>query len=926
MVSDEGDGRTPAPGGELNEQPWDVFISYSRRDEEFTRRLTGALTDRGRRCWVDWRDISATADWMEEIEAAIDATRAFIFIVSPDSVRSSTCRRELDHAVTSSKRILPVVTREPGEADVPKEVARRNWIFLRRDDDFAAGLSQLEGALDTEPEWAATHTRLLVRAREWERSGRDPSHLLRGNDLRAAEDWLARSHQRVEPQPSPLHTEHVIASRRAATRAQRTRTAVLAVALVIAAVLSFIAIGQRNRAEDQARVAHSRELAARALLIAKTQPFAGLVVADEATRIEPTEQAVQALRQTLQQTASAIAVIRGIGAKVNGVALDQGGKRIAVAADDGTVTLWTPEGEPKGELDTGADSVRSASFSANGQRLALGLGRRGIQIWNPQSERLVRRIATPQAVRSVALSPDGSAVAAGGVRGAALWRAGDPAPTQLGRRGLVFSVAFSPDGRRVLTGGLRGVAELFRAGDGRLLRTLDVSAQSGGDRTDVNGVAFSTDGELATTADQSGRAIVWDLSDGDVVASVHASRDELTTATLSGDGMRLLTAGFDNDAKLWKLNAAGRGGARLLATLKGHDGAIPSAALSRDGRLAVTGSADDTVRTWNADPDDSVATVPAGPAIAVSYNGDGSELLTVEQSARLWTPDGRRVAALHPPRSVQLLLDGEYSADGRLVATTDFDRPSRVRVWQLPAARQILSIAPPPDANSEGAEITPGDTRVIAAYDNGAIRITDISTGATVGRLRSPSTVRSIDLSPDGSLLAAGSDEGPVWIWDLNSRKLIATLEGHSDYVGNVRFNADGSRLISVSDDRTAIIWDVATGAPVAKLIGHTAPVSDGDFSPDSTYAVTSSEDGTVRAWDAATGAALETFNGFPSFVYGVDYSPDGRSIAAGGAYADVVRIFECDLCVGAEDLAAQAEARLNATVTPEQRRDALAG
>ena len=62
----------------------DVFISYSRRDAAFARRLVGELDARDCRCWVDWRDIPPSAEWMDEIKAAIDATDGFVFVLSDD--------------------------------------------------------------------------------------------------------------------------------------------------------------------------------------------------------------------------------------------------------------------------------------------------------------------------------------------------------------------------------------------------------------------------------------------------------------------------------------------------------------------------------------------------------------------------------------------------------------------------------------------------------------------------------------------------------------------------------------------------------------------------------------------------------------------------------------------------------------------------
>ena len=153
----------------------DVFISYSRRDSEFVQALHAALERRGRDAWVDWEDIPPAVDWKEELQAGIDRAGVLIFVITPDSLRSEVCARELEQAIAHGKRIVPGVRREPGHVPVPPALADRNWIFLRDDAEFDAGVEKLISALDTDAAWVRDHTRLLVRAVEWDRSERRES-------------------------------------------------------------------------------------------------------------------------------------------------------------------------------------------------------------------------------------------------------------------------------------------------------------------------------------------------------------------------------------------------------------------------------------------------------------------------------------------------------------------------------------------------------------------------------------------------------------------------------------------------------------------------------------------------------------------------------------------------------------------------------
>src|SRR5207253_10852124 len=90
----------------------DVFISYSRKDIDFVRHLLEALAARNRKAWVDWNDIPPSADFMEEIYAAIEKANTFVYVLSPDSIASAVCSREVAHAIKNHKRLLPVVTRD----------------------------------------------------------------------------------------------------------------------------------------------------------------------------------------------------------------------------------------------------------------------------------------------------------------------------------------------------------------------------------------------------------------------------------------------------------------------------------------------------------------------------------------------------------------------------------------------------------------------------------------------------------------------------------------------------------------------------------------------------------------------------------------------------------------------------------------------
>lgn len=112
----------------------DVFISYAREDREFVAELSLTLHARGRKPWVDMSEIPLTADYQKVIDAAIEASRTFVFIISPDSLASVECRREVAHAVQHCKRLLPLLRRGIEDAALKSlpEIAARSAGACRR--------------------------------------------------------------------------------------------------------------------------------------------------------------------------------------------------------------------------------------------------------------------------------------------------------------------------------------------------------------------------------------------------------------------------------------------------------------------------------------------------------------------------------------------------------------------------------------------------------------------------------------------------------------------------------------------------------------------------------------------------------------------------------------------------------------------------
>lgn len=142
--------------------------------------------------------------------------------------------------------------------------------------------------------------------------------------------------------------------------------------------------------------------------------------------------------------------------------------------------------------------------------------------------------------------------------------------------------------------------------------------------------------------------------------------------------------------------------------------------------------------------------------------------------------------------------------------------------------------------------------------------------------------VYSIAISPDGKILASGSYDNTIQLWNLPNGKPLRTLSGHTEKVKSVAFSPDGQILASSSVDKTINLWNIRTGELLKTFTGHSSFVLSVAFSPDGQMLASSSADKTIKLWNLRTGKLLRTLQGHSGWVYSVTFSPDGKILANG--------------------------------------------
>ncbi len=150
-----------------------------------------------------------------------------------------------------------------------------------------------------------------------------------------------------------------------------------------------------------------------------------------------------------------------------------------------------------------------------------------------------------------------------------------------------------------------------------------------------------------------------------------------------------------------------------------------------------------------------------------------------------------------------------------------------------------------------------------------------IQTGHSLG-------VAAVTFSPDNKLLASGSVDNTVKLWDTSARQELRTLKGPISKIGAVAFSPNGKWLAAGGVEGEIHLWDVITGRDGPSFAGHTLKILALAFSPDNRLLASGSADNTVKVWDLATGRLIHTFHGHKGWVTTVAFARDSQLFASG--------------------------------------------
>lgn len=372
----------------------------------------------------------------------------------------------------------------------------------------------------------------------------------------------------------------------------------------------------------------------------------------------------------------------------------------------------------------------------------------------------------------------------------------------------------------------------------------------------VKSIAFSPDEKLLASGGADNTVKLWDVASGKELRTFYGHSNEISSVAFSPDGTMLASAGWDFRIILWNTSSG-----KEIKRLMGHPEMINSVAFSPNGKTLASRSNGEIIKLWD---------VQAGKDISTWSSGEYQDY-----SGTLKRP-GNTLA---------------FSSDGDTVAYADLDGLSIV-LMNYRTGRQLKTLTGNTSFihsltfTAGGKKLVSGGRKEIKVWDVESGRVTSgrqfFSSGANAP------DVLSVDVSPDGSTIAAVKEDGTITTWrvaDGRELKEIHTEKGRKLESGILAFGPDGNTLATaVADGQNTYplkLWNVSNGDEIRSFAGRSVETYKMRLSPDGQRLVTSGEPSTIKVWNLAGGQQLKSIRTDLLSIEALEFSPDSASVAA---------------------------------------------
>ena len=589
-------------------------------------------------------------------------------------------------------------------------------------------------------------------------------------------------------------------------------------------------------------------------------------------------------------------------------------------------TQWhLPEGAT---ARLGKGKINDVKFSPDGNRLAVATDI-GVWLYNAHTGAEIALVkAQPRgnrAVNIITLAPDGTTLAVGsgslgGANGAVeLW------DTTTGERltvfgedmGAVQALEFSADGKTLASASWAGMMKyyLWEVATGReVLNFTKVQHQIPHSKSAV--VLSHTPHSVASTDVNTVK--IWDVVSGELRHTFADDQNPTLVLAFSPDGKTL--AGSHHTIRLWDTETGNE-----RSELHRHRNSVSIMTFSSDGRILASGDNGGKVRLWDLDSPDpkpfkKKSTLPSllrsitgdkasetnntreNPMPiehtlsieALDFTPDSKMLVTGSQdgAAIMWDVETRNrlFTVMGHTGSVKALA---FLEDDKTLISASSD--GTLRIWETDTQNQQL--IPIKYKRSILCMVLSSDRKTVALGGVGNdVHLWDADTKNFVATFKTghENYVDTLVFSPDDKILASGSRDRRIELWDVTHQQRLSILDGHTDGIMDMAFSADGKKFASTSRDGTAHLRDLDTEKKTALVTAPNSGVNALAFSPDSSLLVSGCWNEKIQLWDANTHQHIADFIDVRQTVYHLEFSPDGKTVVT-GSQGGLIQLWDVD-------------------------------